>query len=172
LVFTLNGFSPNVKGKNTLICEKMSYNVTDMAKFFYTYRREQAELGDTDGHLVTIDTERSRPNLIELIQDGIRPGANDVICILDDSDIPLGSPLREAIAQNGATIEVIGLERRPPGRPPAFAPDDDLTAIKAIWNTPYYQAEAVRRIHKVLGRKVSLKTLKRHLGERDFKRNA
>lgn len=139
-----------------------------MRRFAYGFGREQKDFAAVEYDDLVLDTDRQRVQLAELIKDGLRTGAGDVIVILGDADIPARGPMRAAIKAKKATIEVVGLTPRK-GRPPKFDPDEKtLQRIREIWNTPYFESYATKLISQELGREVSRFTLRRQLGKRDF----
>ena len=141
-----------------------------MKRIAYGYRRHQKDFAGVEYDHIFLDTERSRPVLAETIKDFLYRGHDDVVLIMEEADIPALGPFRGEIERKGATIEVIGLEGAKPGPKQVL---DGISAakmrkVREIWNTPYFETHAQKEIEKVIGRKISRRTLQRHLGERDY----
>jgi hypothetical protein len=140
-----------------------------MRRFAYGFKRQQSDFAAVEYDDIFLEDSKQRPVLAELIRDGLRSGHGDLIIVLDEADIPIRGPMRDAIEAKGAAIEVAGLTEKKKGRPTVFNPtDEQMVRIKEIWNTPYFETYATKLISEILGREVSRYTLRRQLGKRDF----
>ena len=141
----------------------------DMKRFAYGFRRSHNDFAAVEYDDIFLEKNKQRLLLAEVIRDFLHTGHDDVIVVLDDADIPVRGPMRDAIQAKGATIEVAGITKPKQGRPTVFNPtDEQLVRIREIWNTPYFENYACKLISQEIGRDVSRYTLRRQLGKRDF----
>lgn len=120
---------------------------------------------------IMIDHDRERRNLSALINDHLRAGADDVLYLIRDSDIPPASAQRAAILAMGVEIRHMpepAVSARPVGRPAGFVPSGEKREIlRRVWLDPANSTYgALKKMTEEYGDRVSRGQAYRAFGPR------